>query len=164
MLAKQVSRDKEIYCTAEMPIVEVFNKMTEIGCACMPVIESPAHKNVIGTITEHDICLKIIGGGLNPQRVSAGRVMNGDFTTVSGETTVEECAALLKMSGAERLIVVDENNAFSGIITEKEVAPQKNPVSLETVVTDFTNAPALPQKVQLAHLIYELQGENNYAG
>ncbi len=164
MLAKQVSRDREIFCTAEMPLVEVFNKMTELGCACMPVVESPAHKNIIGTITEHDICRKIIGGGLNPQRVSAGRVMNGDFTTVSGEATIEECSALLKITGAERIIVVDENKAFSGILTEQEVAPQKNPVNLETLVTNFTIAPALPPKVQSAHLIYDLQGENNYAG
>ncbi len=151
MLAKQVSRDKEIYCTAEIPLTEVFNKMTEIGCVCMPVVESTTHKNIIGTITEHDICEKIINGGLNPKRVSAGRVMNGNFTTVNSETTVEECAALLKIIDAERLFVVDENNAFMGILTEKDLTPEKNIVNLETVITDYTIAPALPQQIQLAH-------------
>src|SRR5215213_3096040 len=130
MLAKQVSRDKEIYCTAEMPLTEVFHKMTELGCACMPVIESPAHKNIIGTITEHDICLKIINGGLNPQRVSAGRVMNGDFTTVSSDASVEECVGLLKLAGAERLFVVDENGAFMGVLTEKDLVPVSSLVNL----------------------------------
>ncbi len=126
MLAKHISRDKEIFCSAEMPLVEVFNKMTEIGCDRMPVVESLAHKNIIGTITEHDICRKIINGGLNPQRISAGRVLNYNFTTVSGEATVEECAAVLEMTGARKLFVVDENGAFMGTLTENDLTPEIN--------------------------------------
>jgi CBS domain-containing protein len=152
MLAKHISRDKEVFCSAETPLVEVFNKMTEIGCACMPVVESLAHRNIIGTITEHDICLKIINGGLNPQRISAGRVLNFNFTTVSSEATVEECAAVMNMTGAERLFVVDENGAFMGILTENDLTPEKAVVSLETVIKDYSVAPsALPPKIQLAH-------------
>jgi CBS domain-containing protein len=153
MLAKQVSRDGEIYCTADTPLTEVFNKMTEIGCACMPVVESPNHKNIIGTITEHDICRRLIVDGLNPQRTSAGRVLNGNFTTVRGDAGLEDCAALFKLSGAGRLFVVDENGAFLGILTEKELAPEKTFVNLETVITDFGSAvaPALPTASQLAY-------------
>lgn len=151
MLAKQVSRDQEIYCTAETPLTEVFNKMTEYGCSCMPVVESPIHKNIIGTITEHDICEKILNGGLNPLRASAGRVLNGNFTTVAGEASIEDCAEILKITGAERLFVVDENGAFLGILTEKDMIPEKAIVNLETVITDFTVPNALPQKIQLSH-------------
>lgn len=151
MLAKHISKDGEIFCSAETPLVEVFNKMTEIGCACMPVVESLAHKNIIGTITEHDICLKIINGGMNPQRISAGRVLNFNFTTVGSEATVEECAAVLKLTGAERLFVVDENGAFMGVLTEKDLTPEKPVVNVETVITDYSVAPALPAKIQLAH-------------
>jgi len=150
MLAKQISRDREIYCTADLPLTEVFKLMTEIGCRCLPVVESPNHRNVIGTITEHDICRKLIEGGLNPQRASAGRVMNGNFTTVSGETTVEECAALMKLSGAERLFVIDDNGAFLGVLTENELTPEKLRVKVETVRTDFTSVPVLPPTIHLA--------------
>ena len=152
MLAKQVSRDNEIYCTSEMPLTEVFNKMTELGCKCMPVLESPTHKNIIGTITEHDICEKIINGGLNPHRASAGRFLNGNFTTVCAETRLEECADLMKLSGAERIFIVDENGAFMGVLTEKELRVEKPRVNIDKVVTDFTAAPkALPAEIHLAY-------------
>src|SRR5215203_715109 len=150
MLAKQVSRDGEIFCSSETPLTEVFQRMNELGCACMPIVESPAHKNIIGTITEHDICQKIIGGGLNPQRTSAGRVMNGNFTTVSGEATIEECAESIRIDGIERLFVVDENGAFLGILTEADLAPVRSVVNLETVISDFAHSSAMPQKVQMA--------------
>ena len=152
MLAKQISRDKEIYCTSEMPLSEVFNKMTELGCKCMPILESPTHKNIIGTITEHDICEKIINGGLNPQRACAGRFLNGNFTTVRAETRLEECADLMKLSGVERIFVVDENGAFLGVLTEKELIIEKPVVKLNGVVTDYTAAPkALPAEIHLAY-------------
>src|SRR3954454_1508356 len=130
MLAKQVSKDKEIFCTAEMPLAEVFNKMTELKCTCMPVLESPTHRNIIGTITEHDICRKLILDGLNPQRTSAGRVMNGNFSTVGGEKSLEECVVLLKLTNAERLFVVDDNGAFMGVLTEKDLMTEKPAVNL----------------------------------
>ena len=152
MLAKQVSREKEIYCTSEMPLAEVFNKMKQLGCDCMPIVESPNHRNIIGTITEHDICEKIINGGLNPHRASAERFLNGNFTIVRGDAPIEECARLIKLSGAQRLFVVDENGAFLGILTEKDLTPEKPLISLETVVTDFNGAPsALPQKIQMVY-------------
>jgi len=152
MLAKQISRDQEVFCTADMPLTEIYRKMMELSCSCMPIVESPKHKNIIGVITEHDICEKLINGGLNPQRTSAGRVMNGKFTTVSGETCLEECAELIKSPGIERLFVVDENGAFLGILTETDfVIPEKPSVTLETVITDFAVAPPLPAKIQLGH-------------
>ena len=150
MLAKQVSRHKEIYCTTDMPLTEVFNKMMELNCTCMPVVESPTHKNIIGTITEHDICLKTITEGLNPQRIRAGRVLNGDFTTVNCDETIEECAELLKLTQAKRLFVIDENGAFMGILTEKELRSEKPAHKLERVINDPTHPSALPQKIQLA--------------
>jgi predicted transcriptional regulator len=150
MLAKQISKNKEIYCTTDMPLTEVFTKMMELNCACMPVVESPTHKNIIGTITEHDICLKTITEGLNPQRIRAGRVLNGDFTTVNCDATVEECAELLKLTKAKRLFVIDENGAFMGILTEKELKSEKPALNLETIVTDLTKPSALPQKIQMA--------------
>lgn len=152
MLAKQVSRDKEIYCTSEMPLTEVFKKMTELGCKCMPVVESPNHRNIIGTITEHDICEKIINGGLNPHRSSAGRFLNGNFTTVDGNATIDECARLMNLTGARRLFVVDEYGAFQGVLTEQDLTAETPLVSLETVVTDLTLAPrALPAKIQMIY-------------
>ena len=107
MLAKHAARGRENFCTTDTPITEVFQKLMETNCECLPVVESPAHRNIIGTITEHDICLKTINDGLNPRQIRAGRVMNGNFKTVSSDATVDECAETLKLTGAERLFVVD---------------------------------------------------------
>ncbi len=151
MLAKQAATHKEIFCTSDLPLPEVFQMMSVKKCPCIPIVESLAHKNIIGAVTEHDICLKTITDGLNPQRLSAGRVMNGNITTVNCEATIEECAELMKLTGAERLFVVDENGGFCGILTESELKPDILSINLETVITDLPIAPALPQKFYPAY-------------
>lgn len=151
MLAKHASRNREIFCTSDAPLTEVFHKMMKQNCSCMPVVESPTHKNIIGTITEHDICLKIISGGLNPQRLSAARVMNGEFTTVGAETPLEECAELLQITVTNRLFVVDENGALLGVLTEKDIAAVKPVAEPETVIADLPVQPAFPPNILLAY-------------
>lgn len=152
MLAKQVSKEKEVYCTADSSLAELFNKMTELNCRCMPIVESPVHKNIIGAVTEHDICLKIITGGLNPQRTSAGRVMNCEFTTVSGEESLEHCAELLRLTPSGRLFVVDDNGAFIGVLTENEISIPDSPVAgLDPRLNDYPVPAALSTQIQLSH-------------
>jgi hypothetical protein len=58
----------------------------------------------------------------------------------------------MNLTGAPRLFVVDENGAFQGVLTERDLAAETPVVSLETVVTDLTLAPrALPAKFQMVY-------------
>jgi CBS domain-containing protein len=148
MLAKHISTHKEIYCTPDTPLAKVFQIMMEQKCKCFPIVESMTHKNIIGVVTEHDICLKTITDGLNPQRISAGRVMNCHISTVSGDATLEECAELLKLTDSERLFVVGENGAFMGVLTESELKPAEISVTFDTFMTNLKVAPVLPQEIQ----------------
>lgn len=149
MLAKQIARGAENFCTTDTPLTEVFQKLMETKCECLPVVESPAHRNIIGTITEHDICLKTITDGLNPKQMRAGRVMNGNFTTVAGEATAEECAELLNLTGAERLFVVDDNHSLIGVLTETDVQPEKGAANSENIFNDLRLTASAPS--QLTH-------------
>lgn len=151
MLAKQYSKNKNIFCTAETPLPEVYRIMMELRCECMPIVESTRHRDIIGIITEHDICRKTIQQGLNPQKIKAGRVMNGDFISVSSEASIKECADLMYYMGIERLFVVNENCGFEGILTKSDLPTENVPISVETIVTDLTEPIALPQSFYSAH-------------
>ncbi|MEP6902918.1 MAG: CBS domain-containing protein [Actinomycetota bacterium] len=148
MLAKQISTHKEIYCTPDIPLSKIFQIMLEQKCSCIPIVESLAHKNIIGAVTEHDICLKTITDGLNPQRITAGRVMNCNITKVSCEANLEECAELMKLTDSEKLFVVDEDGAFMGILSETELKPVEMPADFETFISNLKVAPVLPQEIQ----------------
>jgi predicted transcriptional regulator len=151
MLAGQVARRKEIYCTIDAPLTKVFQLMVRHKCNSIPIVETMRHRNVIGEVSEHGICLKTIRDGLNPQRLSAGRVMNGQITTVSSEATLEECAEILNLTGAETLFVVGENYAFLGVLTSAELKFANLPHNPEKMINELPLAAARPPIAQMVH-------------
>ncbi len=150
MLANQISKHRDIYCTPDTPLPELFQLMIGKNCSCVAIVESLAHKNIIGVVTEHDICLKTITAGLNPQRISAGRVMNGNITTICENANIDECVEIMKRENTQRLFVIDDNGAFCGIVTEAELITETITVSLEKIFSDLTVLPALKQELRFA--------------
>jgi predicted transcriptional regulator len=150
MLAKHISTCKEIYCLSDTPLQTVFRMMMENDCPCIPIVESLAHKNPIGAVTEHDICIKTINDGLNPQRLTAGRVMNCKITTVNGDATLDECVKLMAKTNSPRLFVVDENGAYSGIVTNLELAAG-NQKSFKHFLNDLIVCPVVAQELHFSN-------------
>lgn len=114
MLIREILPTNPLLCTADTSVPEVVRLMMDNNCHCIPIVESNVHKNPIGVVTEHDICLKSIAQGINPLRITAARVMNGNFESVSPETDLKECFRLMKEKNLQFLIVTDENNVCFG--------------------------------------------------
>ena len=150
MTASQISKYKDIFCTSDTPLPELFQMMVENNCSCVTIVESLVHKNIIGAVTEHDICLKTIADGLNPQRISAGRVMNGNIVTINENANTNECSEILKKQNAARLFVIDDDGAFQGVLTEDDLKSATR--TTEESFSDIRVLPLLSQKVRFAGL------------
>jgi CBS domain-containing protein len=110
-----------------------------------------AHKNPIGSVSEHDICLKTMNDGLNPQRLTAGRVMNGKIVTVSGDATLEDCARLMQRHQTDRLFVIDENGAYDGILTDKNLVFEDSESNVNNVLNGIRISTLQGQELHLAY-------------
>jgi len=126
MFAKDVMKKNSVVCTEEMPLMQVYQLMQENECEFVTVVENYAHRTPIGIVTEHDICLQIIGKGRNPRGLSAANVMNTNVLKTSDTSTLEYCADLIKNSRANKLLVTDENGALCGVLTQSDIETNKN--------------------------------------
>ncbi len=151
MTASQISKNKDIFCTSDTPLPELFQMMVEKNCSYVAIVESLVHKNIIGVVTEHDICLKTIADGLNPQRISAGRVMNGNITKVKESATTAECSEILRRQNAVRLFVIDDNGAFQGVLTEDDLKLETQIIKLDQI---FSNVQVLPSLLREAQFVF----------
>lgn len=151
MLANQISKNKDIFCTFDTPLPELFQIMIDKKCSCVAIVESLVHRNIIGVVTEHDICLKTIADGLNPQRISAGRVMNSHITTISEDATVTECSEILKQQNEARIFVIDDNGAYCGVLTEEDLKQEISINKLAQIVSNLNVLPPLSKEVQFAY-------------
>jgi predicted transcriptional regulator len=121
MLVKEIMNKNSVVCTEDTSLEKVFELMTKNECDFVSVVESRAHPMPIGTITEHDICLHIVGKGRNPRGMTAANVLNTNVVKAGGELSPNECLNLMKIKSAERIFVVDEDGMLCGSISRQEI-------------------------------------------
>lgn len=143
MLVKDVLQN-QLMCTPDANLQDVVQTMDQNDFYIIPVVESLIHKNPIGVVTEKSICRRSIAEGLNPLKLNAGRVMNGDYIAISPDANLEQCRDAMRAAQACYLVVVDENNVCRGLITKDEVeriltqprvifTPDKIPLQTKTI-------------------------------
>jgi CBS domain-containing protein len=69
-----------------------------------------------GIITSIDICDKIVAQGQNPSKTTVREVMHSPLITVNQNTSIQDCAALMKEKRIHHLPVVDERENLVGMI------------------------------------------------
>ena len=121
MLLKDVMKDVGTVCTESMPLQQVYEMMQQSGSGFATVVENRAHQKPLGIITEHDICLQVVGRNRDPKGMAAANVMNTKFTKVNCDSTVTECARLAEECGAEKILIVDENGILCGTVEKTDL-------------------------------------------
>ncbi|CAN5793366.1 hypothetical protein BH20ACI4_BH20ACI4_10790 [soil metagenome] len=121
MLVKELLLAPPVVCLIDDYLQKPAQMLAENDLACIPVVESLAHKNLIGVVTDKEICRQAVAAGLDPSKTTVGRVMSCRFLTVDSETEVEECLQKLKANDMNYIFVTDENNSCLGILTEEDL-------------------------------------------
>lgn len=103
-------------CTEDLPLEQVYKLMQEKDSDNVVVIESNAHRIPIGIVTEHEICMQVVGRGRSPRGMTAANVMNTNFAKAGLESDVSDCRQ--RPTGRNRVIVVDETGALQGVLPE----------------------------------------------
>ena len=124
MKVKEIMRTDVPFCTLETSLQQVVRLLLESGGEFVTVVESHTHNNPVGVITEHDICLRTIGEGVNPLKTEVGKVMNFNVGKISGDASVEECRDSMISQNAEFLLVTNDRNACCGVIKKDDLPAQ----------------------------------------
>jgi predicted transcriptional regulator len=125
MLVKELLLAKPIVCLIDDYLQKPAQLMAENDLTCVPVVESLGHMNLIGVVSDKEICRQAVAEGLDPFKTTVGRVMSCRFLTVDSETEVEECFQKLRKNKMKYIFVTDENNSCLGILTEEDL-PETN--------------------------------------
>ena len=116
-------------CTEELPLEQVYKLMQEKNSEQVVVIESKAHRIPIGIVTEHEICMQVVGRGRSPRGMTAANVMNTHFIKADLRSNLSDCRQGGKRN--QRIVVVDENGDLQGVLppniqeTEPRPIPQR---------------------------------------
>lgn len=121
MLVKELFPAQPVVCLIDDYLQKPARLLAENDLACVAVVESLAHKNLIGVVTDKEICRRAVAVGLDPSKTKVGRVMSCRFLTVDPETEVEECCQKMKENKMSYIFVTDQNNSCIGILSEEDL-------------------------------------------
>ena len=107
---------------ADRPVTEAAKKMKEADAGMIPVMTDG---NLLGTVTDRDIVLRIVAEGKDPQSTPVGEIASADVVTVAPDEDLD--AALEKMAKHQvRRLPVVENGRLIGVVAQADVAREGN--------------------------------------
>ena len=103
---------------ADRPASEAAKKMKEADAGMIPVM---TNGNLLGTVTDRDIALRIVAEGKDPQSTLVGEIASTDPITVAPDEDLD--AALEKMAKHQvRRLPVVEDGRLIGVVAQADVA------------------------------------------
>ena len=110
-------------------IMSACNIMSANDIGCVIVVSRARDRTPVGIITERDI-VRILGK-LNPDlfQTPLKMLMSNPIITIEQSASINDAAKIMNNKKIRRLVVVDQDNKMTGILTQKDIfnAIDKNP-------------------------------------
>ena len=94
--------------------------MHDLHIGSLPVINE--RKELLGIITDRDICCKVVATGRDAGWTKVHEVMHKDVITCFDDQEIGEAAELMANQHIRRLAVLNRNNSMSGFLSVDDLA------------------------------------------
>ena len=101
----------------DQPVCEAIEKMEELSAGTSVVVEGG---EVVGIISERDVFRKVILKGQSIDDVKVRDIMSTDLTTITPETSLDDCMQLMTDKRVRHLPVL-RDKALCGIVSIGDV-------------------------------------------
>jgi CBS domain-containing protein len=103
---------------ADQPAAEAAKLMKEADAGMIPVMNNG---DILGTVTDRDIVVRLIAEGRDPKSTAVGEIASTDVVTIEPDRDLEEALELMARHQVRRLPVV-EGDRLVGVLAQADVA------------------------------------------
>ena len=100
-------------------VTEAARKMKDLGVGALPICGDD--NRLRGMITDRDIVLNCVAGGMDTTQVKVEEYAGGEVVTIGADDSVEEALATMSRAGVRRLPVIDGHDLV-GMLSQADVA------------------------------------------
>jgi CBS domain-containing protein len=119
MTVKELVTSDVKSCNPETDLARAAKIMWDYDCGVVPVVND--QRNVIGMITDRDICIAATTRSASPADIQVGDVMSREVHACSLGDDVRVALQTMKERRVRRLPVLDEQQRLAGIISMNDV-------------------------------------------
>jgi CBS domain-containing protein len=103
---------------ADRPAAEAAKLMKEADAGMIPVVNNG---NLLGTVTDRDIVVRLVAEGRDPQSTPVYEIASTEVVTIEPDRDLDEALELMAKHKVRRLPVV-ENGRLVGVLAQADVA------------------------------------------
>lgn len=128
-----------VSCLPEEKISDVALLMKAQDIGPVLIVDSEEDQRLVGIITDRDIAIKVVAGGLDPQSTPVSQVMTRDPVTCLDTDELGKALSSMSSYQLRRIPVVNESGRLVGIIAQADIATRLNePDKTAEVVKDIS--------------------------
>lgn len=113
-----MSKDVD-YIRPENTIKEAAEKMIECNTGSLAIGDG---EKLLGFVTDRDITTRAVAKGLDPYITNIDQIMTRKVLYCKEDDSVEEIAENMRVNKILRLVVLDKNKQFTGIVTHSDLS------------------------------------------
>jgi len=138
MLVEQLMTRPVQSCSADDTLARAAQLMWDNDCGCLPVIGANGSTNVIGVITDRDICMCGLFEGRPLGELTVVKAMSRGVVLCRAGDGVENAERIMREARVRRLPAIDDSGMLVGMITLADLAREaaRERVSAARAVTD----------------------------
>ena len=119
MKVKEIMNSPVEIISPDATITQAAEMMKSFNIGVLPVEQGD---NIVGTITDRDIAVRIVAQKLDPKSTAVKKAMSPHPVFCSEDTDIEEAAKMMEDKQIHRLVVLDSNNEVAGVLSTGDIA------------------------------------------
>lgn len=119
MKVKEVMTGSPSVCDLNESLAEAAKTMWDADCGALPVLKDG--REVVGFITDRDICMAMAMRDCNPHAVSAEEVITGDVYSVAPEDEIQKAFEVMQQYQVRRLPVINPEGELEGMLSMNDI-------------------------------------------
>ena len=138
-------------CSTEDSLMKAADVMRLRDCGVVPIIDD--EKNVVGMLTDRDVCLAIAARNRKASDVKTKNLLKGKAITCLADDDLESALRKMRKYQIKRLAVVDTDNKLVGILTISDfLLSVRKDKSLKKKIYTTIKAIAKPRPIVLREI------------
>ncbi len=117
--------------------------MQEEDVGSLPVVEDGVR--LVGIVTDRDVALRVVGGGLDPEGTRVSDVASTDVVALTPEHDLDEALQLMARAQVRRLPIVVRENELGGMLAQADVARATKEKTTGEVIEAISQPPGGPR-------------------
>jgi CBS domain-containing protein len=140
----EVMTKDPVCCLPNDSVAKAAELMKSENIGSIPVIENKQSQKLVGIVTDRDLALKIVAGGLDTQSTTVETVMTHKVVTCRADDDLQKALDAMAEHQLRRIPVVDNDKKIVGIIAQADVATRADqPEKTAELVKEISHATAM---------------------